>query len=394
MSRMRTRPKTALRLAALLCVIGGLSACGDDPSAIRIYASNPLQAAGADTARAEQLAVSEAHGRAGEFKVELVLLDNSTPELRRWDPKRTEDIARRAAADSRAVAYLGDQNSDAAAISAPILNRAGMLQVSATSSYVGLTRRVRSKPDEPSRYRPTGRLTFARIIPADHVQAAALVAYMRREGVRRLHVVDDGSVFGAGLSGLVRRRLAAAGIREVGFIRNADIGGNKLRRMARRTPADADAVLYSANLAPGMIRQFHEGAPGPILFVPDCAWALVEGVDGAESVVRMTAPLAGDGSAAAQAFARRYRKQFGTDPGQATYYAYEATKAALAAIEAAGARGNRRDAVRRAFFALHRRDTVLGDYEFDRNGDSTLRGYGTYRVKDRQLIFLGPITGG
>jgi ABC-type branched-subunit amino acid transport system substrate-binding protein len=216
---------------------------------------------------------------------------------------------------------------------------------------------------------------------------------MRREGVRRLHVVDDGTIYGAGLSGLVRRRLAAAGIREVGFIRNADIGGDKLRRMARRTPAGADAVLYSANLAPGMIRQFHEGAPRPTLFVPDGASpALIEGVDGAESVVRMTSPLAGDGSAVAQAFARRFRKQFGTDPGPATYYSYEATKAALAAIEAAGAHGNRRDAVRRAFFALHRRDTVLGDYAFDRNGDSTLRGYGTYRVKDRQLIFTGVIS--
>ena len=391
---MRNRPKTALGLAALLCVIAGPSACGDDPSAIRIYASNPLQA-GTDIARAEQLAISEAHRRAGAFKVQLVSLDNSSPELDRWDPKRTERIARRAAADRRAVAYIGEQNSDATAISAPILNRAGMLQVATTSSYVGLTRRVRAKPDEPGRYRPTGRITLTRIIPADHVQAGALVAYMRREGVRRLHVVDDTSVYGAGLSGLVRRRLAAAGIREVGFIRDADIGGNKLRRMARRTPADADAVLYSANLAPGMIRQVHKGAPRPKLFVPDSAAdALLGGVDGAERAVRMTAPLAGDGSATAQAFARSFREHFGTDPNPAAYYGYEAMKAVLAAIEAAGQQGNRREAVLQAFLRQPRRNTVLGDYAFDRNGDSTLRSYGTYRVKDRQLVFTGAVSAG
>ncbi len=75
--------------------------------------------------------------------------------------------------------YIGEFNSDASEVSMPILNRAGVPQVSPASTYVGLTTsEPGSLPGEPNRYFPTGRRTFLRIVPMDTLQAAALIDLM------------------------------------------------------------------------------------------------------------------------------------------------------------------------------------------------------------------------
>ncbi|MBW3549196.1 MAG: hypothetical protein KY452_13830, partial [Actinobacteria bacterium] len=51
-----------------------------------------------------------------------------------------------------------------------------------------------------------------------------------------------------------------------------------------------------------------------------------------------------------------------------------------------GPRGNDRSAVTERFIGLQRRDTVLGDYVFDDNGDTSLRRYGAFRVSGGRLV--------
>ena len=52
----------------------------------------------------------------------------------------------------------------------------------------------------------------------------------------------------------------------------------------------------------------------------------------------------------------------------------------LAAIRAAGSRGNDRQAVIRRFFAIKNRDSVLGRYSMRSDGEPTLSRYGVDRV--------------
>lgn len=40
-----------------------------------------------------------------------------------------------------------------------------------------------------------------------------------------------------------------------------------------------------------------------------------------------------------------------------------------------------------AFFDTKGRTSVLGDYDIDENGDTTLTDYGVYRIKDGSLSF-------
>ena len=77
----------------------------------------------------------------------------------------------------------------------------------------------------------------------------------------------------------------------------------------------------------------------------------------------------------------------GKDPDAYALYSYEAMNAILSTIETAGAKGADREAVADAFFKIKDRDSVLGTYSIDANGDTTLKSYGGFRVKDGQFAF-------
>jgi branched-chain amino acid transport system substrate-binding protein len=59
-------------------------------------------------------------------------------------------------------------------------------------------------------------------------------------------------------------------------------------------------------------------------------------------------------------------------------------KVVLAAIEAGG--GDRAATID-AFFGTRERDSALGRYSIDANGDTTLSTYGVYRIEKRRLVF-------
>ena len=63
--------------------------------------------------------------------------------------------------------------------------------------------------------------------------------------------------------------------------------------------------------------------------------------------------------------------------------------AVLDAIARAGSRD--RAAVVRAFFATRDRDSVLGRYSIDANGDTTLSTYGVVRIRSGRFVFAGTI---
>ena len=90
---------------------------------------------------------------------------------------------------------------------------------------------------------------------------------------------------------------------------------------------------------------------------------------------------------AGQAFFKNYEAKFGQPPESYGIYGYEAMKTALLAIQNAGAKGADRQAVIDAFFKIKDRDSVLGKYSIDANGDTTLSSYGGNRVENGKLVF-------
>jgi branched-chain amino acid transport system substrate-binding protein len=127
---------------------------------LTIYSSLPLvgsaRAQSQDVVRGEQLALEQSGGRAGPFSVRFASLNDASRRTGTWEPFRTSAGARRAANDPTAIAYLGDFNSGATAISLPILNERGVLQISPSVTYPGLTRKEGAgERGEPEKYYPT-----------------------------------------------------------------------------------------------------------------------------------------------------------------------------------------------------------------------------------------------
>src|SRR5918912_2558434 len=183
---------------------GGGSAAGQPAKTLTIYSSLPLQgpARQKNTAivNGAKLALEQAGNKAGKFRIAYKSLDDSTAQAGGWEPSATSANARKAAQDKSAIAYIGEYNSGATAVSLPILNQAGLLQISPGNTAVGITSSdPGAAPGEPDKYYPTGKRTYARLLPRDTVQGAALVGVMKEQGCTSAYILNDKEVYGAGL---------------------------------------------------------------------------------------------------------------------------------------------------------------------------------------------------
>src|SRR5919108_477820 len=131
--------------------------------------------------------------------IKFKTLDDSTAAAGKWDPSQTADDARKAVSDPTTIAYMGEFNSGASAISIPILNKAGILQVSPANTAVGLTKKEPgATAGEPTKYYPTGTRTYGRVVPRDKIQGAAMAIAMKDAGCKKAYVLNDKEVYGAG----------------------------------------------------------------------------------------------------------------------------------------------------------------------------------------------------
>src|SRR3954454_21068932 len=199
-------------LVASLVLASGCSSAGGGTTArtpdgpLTVYLSVPGHGidagAAAAVASGARLALQDAHGRAGDRDLRLVQIDDSKPEGPTWDPAVVEANAARAAKDPTAIAYIGELDKGGSAVSVPVTNEAGILQVSPLD---GLTTLTRQQPGAvqgtgPARYYPSGKRSFLRLVPRDALQATELVDWAREQGGQRIAIVQDDEVFGRTLA--------------------------------------------------------------------------------------------------------------------------------------------------------------------------------------------------
>lgn len=396
-----------LRLAAALLAASVVAAgCGGDGGAggdtvsgdvLRIYASQPLRGVLAPQAeavlRGERLALADAGGRAGRWRIDLRALNDADPVTGTWEPGMVSANARRAAQDESTIAYLGEMGTGASAVAIPILNETGILEVSPTDTVTGFTREVGGNPGEPDKYYPTRDENFARLVPPDSVQAAALLQVLQDGGLRRVYVVHDQKLYGQGLARALSRGARAKGI-EVVQVQGVDVEDVAPAALASEVAASrADAFLYAGEPAQGVPRLYAavaRAAPrvrllGTYTQVNDAfARALPP-----DARVLATAPWLGLRAypAAARRVAQAYERRYGEPMPTPALYGYEAMDVVLDAIRRAGEDGNDRGELIEELLATRNRASVLGRWSFDRNGDVTTKVYGAWRVRDGRVTF-------
>lgn len=348
--------------AALLVVL--LAACGErgaepapEPARWRVYSSLPHEGQLGDVRLAAMLAFEE-HAPRG---VEHVPLDSSRPDMagHDWEVGVVAQNARRAADDPRAMAYVGEIASGASDLSMRIVGRAGIPQVAP-----GGTSMAFGNPPH-----------FLRVIPGDHLQAAAAVRWMRALGARRLMVVDDGEPGSDAVASVVSRLAARRGILvfERGYDRRRLATIRDLAAEARRSAVD---TLYFAgiwqNRAVALWGRVHRAAPHVRLMGGDglaeraFTQAILRSSRERTHLTSLHAPPPAR-------FARRFRERFGHDPHPLAVYGHDAMRRTLAALRRLP-RGRVRDA-RRALL-----NELAASPDLDPRGDLRRGRFAGYRV--------------
>jgi branched-chain amino acid transport system substrate-binding protein len=402
----------AVALAAAACSSSSSSGTTSTSSGgtVDFYSSLPMQ--GASSAQTVplvngiKLALAEAHNKAGQFTVKYTVLDDSTAAAGKWDPGQTAANARQVASDPKAVYYMGEFNSGASEVSIPILNQAGIPQVSPANTYVGLTTSLPgSAPGEPQKYYPTGTRTYLRIVPIDSIQAAAGLMAMKQAGCTKVAIANDKEAYGSGLATLLELEKGFYGV-TITSNTGIDPTTPNFRSYASTIAGQgADCFYFAGIVSNGAVqitKDVHSAIPTAKVFggdgvctdsytsatkggVPAALYPLIQCTVATQN---LTAYPGG------KAFLAAYKAKYGvSSPDPYAIYGFEVMKLGLDTIKNLGAQGNSKSAVLHALFATTARPSVLGTYGFDKNGDTTLKSYGLYKVgSDGEPVFFKTLT--
>jgi branched-chain amino acid transport system substrate-binding protein len=409
-------------LALLSCLFAvfalTVAACGDDDddggdggesgaagNTLDVYSSLPLQGAQRlqTTAMVDgiKLALKQRNNKAGQYTIKYTSLDDSTAQAGTWTPEATSANARKVAQDDKAIAYLGEFNSGASAISIPILNEVPIAQISPANTAVGLTSDEPGADEgEPEKYYPTGKRHYLRVVPKDTIQGAALATIMKADGCTKVAILNDKEVYGAGLAKNVEASAKEQGM-EVTSNEGIDPKAPNYRSQAASIKSEgADCFMFSGvtpNNAVQLYKDVSAAIPDAKLYGPDGVsnpefYDPKEGgvpADVASKVKITVATLSPEEyPPEGQKFFEDFKKEYGVDnPDVYSIYGYEAMSLVLDTCEKLGPDCSDREAMIDALFKTKGRKSVLGTYDIDENGDTTITDYGVYTVKNGELVF-------
>lgn len=371
-----------------------------DPQVIKIVSSLPRTGsakAQTDTiVNGIRIALDEAGNRVGDFRIEYTDLDDATAAAGQWTAEKETSNAKRAARDPDVMVYIGTYNSGAAKIAMPILNRAGLLMISPANTATGLTKPGKGDRGEPEMYRPTGKINYVRVVPADDLQGSLSAAWAKQLGFRRVYVLDDNEVYGKGIATTFADTCQDLGLEVLGQ-ESIDAKAQEFKSLMTAIRETRPDLIYfggttqskGGQVAKDMVAA---GLPSKIM-VPDACFeeALIEAAGAQNLNGRCYATFGGLPPDAltgrGREFVEKYRQRYQTTPQAYAIYGYEAAKVALEAIRRAGKKD--RAAILAACLAIRDFDQgALGSWSFDENGDTTLTTISGSIVENGQFRFV------
>jgi branched-chain amino acid transport system substrate-binding protein len=418
---VRRSRAAGLVVAALAAVLSGCGSSGTQAGGytyektLTVYSDLPLQGPQGTLMTSindgEILALEQAHARGQDRNVSIALINDADQSAGGWDRETTAHAAEAAGQDIDAVAYIGDFDSAATAISLPLINENDILQISPASPYIGFTdANPLDQTGEPAIYYPSGNRTFVRLLPSDIEEASATASFMRSLGVRRVYLLSDTAAVSAPYDSVIARMVAddasSRGISVSGATGVNTLDGRQpsaYRAIAAEIgETHADAVLLGSapdGGAQALWQELHAELPSVKLFAPStlATTAFLRSLATAASSTYVTSPILplAQYPPQAQVVLREYRHAFGAAPTAYSLYGYEAMASVLAAIQRAGKNAHKRLSVVDSYFRLGLRHSVIGSYRINqRSGESSLASFAGYRVGSAgELIELRRLSG-
>jgi len=290
--------------------------------------------------------------------------------------------------DSQVLFVVGPYNSSVAQAEIPVSNAAGLMQCSPANTAVQLTKPWGSaKPTDLRKTNPD-KIAYVRVATTDDNQGSGMadIAY-NTIGAKSVYVLDDTQTYGKGLADAFTNTFTK-------------FGGTLLKRdgVSDKTTDFTSYVTTAKGLNPAVVAYGGVTTSGLGLFRKQMAAQglqtipFVGGdgiVDGSFATASSFLQIAGDGDTNsygtvaaihdipdAAAFATKYKAKFNTDPGSYSAPGYACTQIFLQALKAVGSGvtdlGQLREKIR-AYVADsgNKYDTVLGSFNFDKDGDTS-----------------------
>ena len=353
---------------------------------VLIASDLPLQGhQGASTrvlADAIRFVLEERDYRAGKYTIGYRSCDDSTAQIGLFDRRRCAANANAYARAEQLVAVIGPYNSDCAQIEIPILNRApgGPLAIiSPSNTGPGLTRTAEPPPrgfrGEPDIYYPTGVRNYLRLPPHDDMHGAAHTLLAEQLGLKRVFVLDDGSVFW--------RNLLSEPFRYAARRQGVDLAGSAAFPPERRDynalatrieRSGADGLVLGADPYTGGDRLLRElrarlGSRVTIMagffFATEVPEVLELTHGAARGIYAAQSELPGTALELTPR-AERFADRFG---GAEEPFALEAAQAAELLMQAIARSDGTRASVLEQLKASRVTKGILGSFSFDANGD-------------------------
>jgi branched-chain amino acid transport system substrate-binding protein len=383
-SRVLARGRAVCAWAVIAAGIAGCTSNGTANSSVTVsgktltvYLSNAptdQPRVAQDVLNAERLAFQQAGSNVNGYTVRLVTLHGNSISAQ----------ARKAIQDTTAIAYLGEVVPHSSYASLGITNALDVLQVSPTDTAMELTHATPAVPGAPDMYYEAlgtyGR-TFARVVPTSALEAKAQVQEMKALGVTKLYVADDGGPYGAAMAGAIK----------------SDAGGTIT---VTSSQAGADGVFYGTASLGSAARYFDSAVaanPSVKLFGPSALDdpSFAGQLSGAVRNLYISAPgfLTRDLTPAGAKFVSDFTAAYGRAPAGQAIFGYEAMAAVMAVLRQAGSQANNRSVVVRDFESLKNRQSVLGTYSMDGNGDTNLGSFVFSRLERGSLIPFAQVQG-
>ena len=389
MDRRKFLSATAAGVGATAAVTLFVGGCGSKGNVIKIASSLPRTGSAkgqTDTiVNGIKMAIEE-YPEIAWMKLVHQDMDDATAQQGQWDAGKEGDNANEAANDSSVMAFIGPYNSGAAKVSMPILNQAGLVQVSPAATWPGLTKKVPGdeKSGEPDIYRKSGRITFCRVCPTDFVQGPLSAVFAKDIlKISRVYILDDKELYGAGIAGLFEKRARELGLEILGH-QSIDPKQPNFKTLMTQIAALKPQLLYFGGTSQSggpQIAKDLKAEPGLAdcpMMAPDGCYeeAFIKGA-GADAVNgRVYATIGGKDpsqlTGAGAEFVKKYKEKFQTDPEAYAVYGYEAAKVVLEATKKVGNKD--REEIRKAVLATKDFSAgALGKWSFDEDGDTTLK---------------------
>src|SRR5439155_13894421 len=276
-----------------------------------------------------------------------------------------------------------------------------LLMISPANTAPGLTKPRGGEPGEPGIYRPTGKINYVRVVPADDLQGPLGAQWAKELGARKVYILDDNEVYGRGIAVLFKERCQELGIQVLGHD-SIDARASEFKSLMATIKAMGPDLVYFGGTTQTkggqLARDLVAAGVTAKFMVPDGCMedAFIEAAG--DDVLNDRCYVTFGGlppeklTGAGKVFVEKYQKRFGTMPEAYAIYGYEAAKVAIEAIKRAGKKD--RAAIVEACLALRDFDGALGRWSFDANGDTTMTTMSGNVVRGGRFEFVNGSNGG